>query len=227
VAAGVGAATPGRGGYVPLLAGLLSKRLGCDAGPASGCPLQLRNLAQSGATTGSLQQGQLPAALDLLKTASDVRLVTVTIGGNDVVVPVLRACAGAPDAPPCGAAVTSSVRQVDQRIDSVLRTLTSAVGPGTTVAVMAYYDPVPTCRLAPLQRLSERVLEGVGAEPGLNDVLRARARQHRALVVETRARLAVPGSFVGNDDCLHPSGAGHARIAEAFLDVVGAPVARG
>ncbi len=226
VAAGVGAATPGSGGYVALLAGLLSQRLGCDAGPAPGCPLQVRNLAESGATTTTLSRRQLPRALELLRTAPDVRLVTVTVGGNDVFEPVVRACARAPQDPSCAAAVTSSLRQVDSRIDEVLRALAAAVRPGTTLAVMAYYDPIPACRLAPLSRLTDRVLEGAGSDPGLNDVLRARSTQHGALVVETRARLAVPGSFVGNDDCLHPSGAGHARIAAAFLDVVASPVSR-
>ena len=226
VAAGVGAATPGSGGYVPLLAGLLAQRLGCDAPPAPGCPLQVRNLAESGATTTTLTRRQLPQALELLRTSPDVRLVTLTVGGNDVFEPVVRACARAPQDPSCAAAVTSSVRQVDSRVDEVLRALAAALKPGTTLAVMAYYDPVPACRLAQLSRLTDRVLEGSGGQPGLNDVLRARAAQHGALVVETRERLTVPGSFVGNDDCLHPSGLGHARIAEAFLDVVARPVAR-
>ena len=226
VAAGVGAVMPSSGGYVPVLAALLSQRLGCDAGAAPGCPLQVRNLAESGATTGSLSRRQLPRALELLRTSPDVRLVTLTVGGNDVFEPVLRACARAPQDPSCAAAVTSSLRQADQRVDEVLRALAAALRPGTTLAVMAYYDPIPACRLAPLSRLTDRVLEGSGGEPGLTDVLRARAAQHGALVVETRQRLAVPGSFVGNDDCLHPSAAGHARIAAAFLDVVGSLVTR-
>jgi len=227
VAAGVGAAAPATGGYVPLLAGLLSERLGCDARPAPGCPLSVRNLAQSGATTATLLRGQMPQALELLRTAPDVRLVTLTIGGNDVVETAIGACAPDPRAQACSDAVVASVRRADQGIDEVLRTLTAAAGPDTTVAVMTYYNPTFACQLASLQPLAERVLEGAGQQPGLNDILRARAADHSALVVETRERLNARADFVGGNDCLHPSGAGHARIAEAFVEVVGERATRG
>ena len=226
VAAGVGAAAPATGGYVPLLAALLSKQLGCADGLAPGCPLSARNLAQSGATTASLLRSQMPQALEVLRTAPDVRLVTLTIGGNDVVEAAVRACAPDPAAPACGSAVTASLGRADQGIDEVLRTLAAAAGPDTTIAVMAYYNPSFACQLASLQPLADRVLEGAGQQPGLNDVLRARAAEHSALVVETRGRLTRRGDFVGGNDCLHPSGAGHGRIAEAFGEVVGVPVTR-
>lgn len=226
VAAGVGAVAPASGGYVPLLAGLLSERLGCDDGPAPGCPLSVRNLARSGATTATLLRGQLPQALEVLRTAPDVRLVTLTIGGNDVVDAAVRACAPDPAAPACSSAIASSLARADDGIDDVLRTLTAAAPPGMTVAVMTYYNPSFACTLASLQPLAERVLEGSGQQPGLNDILRARAADHAALVVETGQRLSARGDFVGGNDCLHPSGAGHARIAEAFVEVVGEPVSR-
>jgi lysophospholipase L1-like esterase len=220
VAAGVGADDPARGGYVPVLAGLLSDRLGCDDGGAAGCPVQVRNLAVPGATTTTLLRDQLPAALDALRTDGDVRLVTVTVGGNDVFAPILQACAQSPEAPSCAEAVRAAIVGVDQGVDRLLAELTGAGGPGTTVAVMTYYDPLPACRLAPLQPLAEQVLEGTGGEDGLNDVLRARAEEHGAVVVETADRLSAPADFVGGLDCLHPSSSGHARIAEAFADAV-------
>jgi lysophospholipase L1-like esterase len=219
VAAGVGADDPARAGYVPVLAALRSARLGCaGAAPADGCPVRVRNLAVPGATTETLLRDQLPTAVDLLR-AGDVRTVTVTVGGNDVFVPVLRSCAQAPEAPECAAAVRSALATVDAGVDRLLVELTAA-GPGATVAVMTYYDPLPACRLAPLQPLAERVLEGTGAEDGLNDVLRARAAEHGAVVVETRERLSVPEDLVGGLDCLHPSTSGHARIAEAFAEAL-------
>lgn len=226
VAAGVGAASPTTDGYVPLLAGRLSERLGCDAVSPPGCPLELRNLAESGATTATLLRDQLPRALALLRTTPDVRLVTLTIGGNDVVQPVARVCAPAPRDAACGQAVATALRRVDEGVDEVLRTLTVSTGSGTTVALMAYYDPLGACQLASLQPLVQGILEGTAQAPGLNRILRARAAEHGALVVETRDRLSERGDFVGGADCLHPSGPGHARIAEAFLDVVGEPVTR-
>ena len=216
VAAGIGADADR--GYVPVLAGLLSDRLGCDAGAPAGCPVEVRNLAVPGATTATLLRDQLPPALQVLRQGGDVRLITVTIGGNDVFAPILQACARTPEAPSCAEAVRAAIRDVDQGVDRLLADLAAASGPGTTVAVMTYYDSLPACRLAPLQPLAEQVLEGTAAEDGLNDVLRARAAEHGAVVVETAERLTAPQDFVGGLDCLHPSSSGHARIAEAFAD---------
>ena len=220
VAAGVGADDPARTGYVPVLAGLLSARAGCDTGAPEGCPVEVRNLAVPGATTGTLLRDQLPAALDVLRADGRVRVVTVTIGGNDVFVPILQACARTPEAPTCAEAVRTAIGAVDAGVDRLLADLTGAAGPAATVAVMTYYDPLPACRLASLAPLAEQVLEGTGGEDGLNDVLRARAAEHGAVVVETASRLAVPEDFVGGLDCLHPSTSGHARIAEAFAEAV-------
>ena len=220
VAAGVGADDPARTGYVPVLAGLLSDRAGCDTGAAEGCPVEVRNLAVPGATTETLLRDQLPAALDVLRADGRVRVVSVTIGGNDVFVPILQACARTPEAPTCAEAVRGAIGAVDAGVDRLLADLTGAAGPEARVAVMTYYDPLPACRLASLAPLAEQVLEGTGGEDGLNDVLRARAAEHGAVVVETGTRLAVPEDFVGGLDCLHPSTSGHARIAEAFAEAV-------
>lgn len=220
VAAGTGAEDPVRGGYVPVLAGLLSERRGCPDDEATGCPVQVRNLAVPGATTATLLRDQLPVALAVLRSGGDVDTVTVTIGGNDVFVPVLRACAQAPETPACAQAVRAAVDDVDAGVDRVLAELADAAGPGTTVAVMTYYDPLAACRLAALQPLAERVLEGTADQAGLNDVLRARAAQRGAVLVETRDLLRAPADFVGGLDCLHPSTSGHARIAAAFADAL-------
>lgn len=210
VAAGVGAAASDTQGYVPVLARLLADRV----------PLRVHNLAVSGATTTSLLRDQLPGALDVLADA-DVRLVTVTVGGNDVFLPIVQACSRSVQDPACPRAVRAALEQVDAGVDELLRRITDAAGPAVPVAVMAYYDPLPACRLAALAPLAEQVLEGTADSQGLNDVLRTRAEEHGAVVVETADRLVPPGDFVGGVDCLHPSTSGHARIAEAFLDAVG------
>jgi lysophospholipase L1-like esterase len=219
VAAGTGADDPVRGGYVPVLAALLTDRLGCAEAAVPGCPVQLRNLAVPGATAATLVRDQLPVALDVLRSGG-VRTVTVTIGGNDVFVPVLRACAQAPEAPSCAQAVRTAVDDVDAGVDRLLADLTAAAGAEATVALMTYYDPLAACRLAPLQPLAEQVLEGTADQAGLNDVLRARAAEHGAVLVETRGLLRAPEDFVGGLDCLHPSTTGHARIAAAFADAL-------
>jgi lysophospholipase L1-like esterase len=219
VAAGVGAGDPASDGYVPVLAELLSERLGCDRGAVEGCPVRVRNLAVPGATTETLLRDQLPVALEALG-GGGVRVLTVTVGGNDVFGPILQACARTPEAPSCAEAVRAALAGVDQGLDRLLGELRRAAGPATTVAVMTYYDPLPACRLAPLSPLAQQVLEGTAGDDGLNDVLRARAAEHGAVAVEAGERLSAPGDFVGGLDCLHPSTSGHARIAEAFADAV-------
>ncbi|MCW2606421.1 MAG: hypothetical protein JWO60_1114, partial [Frankiales bacterium] len=227
VAAGVGADAPATGGYVPLLADLLRARLGCDDAGAAGCPLTLRPLAVSGATTATVLRDQLPAATGLLRGGTDVALVTLTVGGNDVFGPVLLACFPDPAVAACRTAVTGALTEADTGIDRVLDGLDAAAPDGTPLAVMTYYDPLPTCRLAALAPLAEQVLEGSGTQRGLNDLLRARAREHGAVVVETAGRVRDRADLVGGGDCLHPSARGHARLAEAFDDAVGARVVAG
>lgn len=222
VAAGVGAERPSTGGYVPVLADLLRARAGCDGDDC----LRVSRFAASGATTATVRQQQLPALRALLARTPappPVRLVTLTVGGNDVFGPVLRSCAPAPTSPVCATSAARAVTAAGRGMDAALDALDAAV-PEATVAVMAYYDPLPGCRLAPLSPLAVQVLEGEGGRDGLNDVLRAAAAEHGAVVVETRALLADRADLVGGDDCLHPSGQGHREIAAAFDAAVGARV---
>ena len=75
---GDGASVPERNGYVPRLATYLR---GAPHGDAD----TLVNLAVRGATTGDLLAGQLPDALALIADpATDTSVVTLSIGGNDL-----------------------------------------------------------------------------------------------------------------------------------------------
>lgn len=162
VAAGVGAPSKGQG-YVRLLAEGLRARLGCPDG--DGCPLELVDLATSGATTATVLEQQLPRAQEALRAAADPRLVTLTVGGNDLFGPVVGACAQDPRAAACGTAVAAGLQALGSGLDRVLDGIAAAVGPRTTVAVMTYADPVPACRLAALSDLSAQVLEGTADRP--------------------------------------------------------------
>jgi hypothetical protein len=62
--------------------------------------------------------------------SADVRLVTLTIGGNDVVEPVVRACALAPQTQTGGAAVVALLRNADEGIEEV--SARSAIPSGRT-----------------------------------------------------------------------------------------------
>jgi lysophospholipase L1-like esterase len=231
VAAGVGA--PAGLGYVPLLATDLADARNCGQGQALGCRLVLDNRSVGGATTVSLISGQLPGAIALLEERNqnstpvdDVRLITLTIGGNDVFNPVIAAC-GAGFTATCQATVAAQFTQVSTNYATILGQLRAAAGPETTIAVMTYYNPLPNpgCRFTSLTPLGNLVLEGGGPLAfGLNDIIRQQAAAFGAVVVETGGIVA-PSEV--QPDCLHPNTAGHADIAQAFFDAVSTSVVGG
>jgi lysophospholipase L1-like esterase len=220
-------------GYVPVLASELADARNCGEGQALGCRLELDNRSVAGATTVSLISGQLPGAVALLEERNqnstpvdDVRLITITIGGNDVFTPVIAACAGG-FSTACQATVAAQFAQVRTNYATIMGQLRTAAGPATTIAVMTYYNPLPNpgCRFTSLTSLGDLVLEGGGPLPsGLNDIIRQQAAAFGAVVVETGAIVA-PTEV--QPDCLHPNTAGHADIATAFLDAVGTSVVGG
>ena len=233
VAAGVGASDPADTGYVPLLYEQLRDDLDCWPQPAPRCrSLHLQNLAVGGATTVSLIAGQLPAAVDLLeernadrRPGNDVRVVTVTVGGNDVFRPVVDACETDPTAPGCIATVAAQLQQVATNLPVILAALVDAADADATVAVMTYYNPLEACVLADLAQLADLVLEG-GALPGgqvlpvgLNDIIRQSAAATGAVVAETFGALDTD-DLVGGEDCLHPDDSGHRIIADAFAEPI-------
>jgi lysophospholipase L1-like esterase len=232
VAAGVGAAPDGLG-YVPLLAGELADAGKCGEGQALGCRIELDNRSVGGATTVSLISGQLPGALALLEERNgnptpvdDVRLITLTIGGNDVFGPVIAACQTGLTAP-CQRIVATQFAQVSTNYALILGDLREAAGTDTTIAVMTYYNPLPNpgCRFSSLASLGDLVLEGRGPLPsGLNDIIREQAARVGAVVVETGG-IVSPSEV--QPDCLHPNAAGHADIAQAFFDAVSTSVVGG
>lgn len=228
VAAGVGAVPSEENGYVAVLHETLAGWQ-CGQGSGIGCRLDLVNLAQPAATTTTLISGQLPAAVDLLAArratptpVDDVRLVTLDIGGNDVFTPIVTACLTDPQSAGCVSTIAAQLSLVAANYERILSALRAAAGPETTIAVMTYYNPLGACRLAALAPLAQLVLEGGGPVPvGLNDIIRAAAEAHGAVVAETAA-LVGPEDLVGGADCLHPDNSGHADIAAAFAAVIDA-----
>lgn len=227
VAAGAGATDPATTGYVAQLAERLRRELACA--PAAPCPpLQLVDLSTGGATTTTLLTDQLPRALQLLRETSDdddpreVRVVTLTIGGNDVFRPVVQACLPA-DSTSCLDAVEGALSAYADNLDTVLGRLRGAADPDTVIVATAYANALPGCPLQDAVDLGNLVLEGgerpgVGAVPsGLNDITRDVAARHDVRVAEAFGRLG-PEELAG--DCLHPNQAGHDVYAEVFADVV-------
>jgi lysophospholipase L1-like esterase len=111
---------------------------------AGGAALTLENLGCSGETTTSLVKGgkcdfaagsQLDQAEKLLKADDDVALVTIDIGGNDL----LRCVRGG--ARIDTACVTAGVGTVKKNLPTILKRLKAAAGPDVPVLVLGYYNP--------------------------------------------------------------------------------------
>ncbi len=111
----------------------------------SGVDLTLENLGCSGETTGTLEKGgkcDFPAGSQLAQAEAylaqnegDVRLVSIDIGGNDLLrcatrqLTVDRAC------------VDKGVRTVSSTLPGVLERLRDAAGKDVPVLVIGYYNP--------------------------------------------------------------------------------------
>jgi lysophospholipase L1-like esterase len=118
---------------------LAAARLGRD-----GARLEVRNLACTGETTVTLTKGgrcdyaagsQLAQAETVLRDRdSDVTLVTIDIGGNDL----LRCVRGASFNQSC---VDAGLKAVSTTLPPVLRRLRAAAGPDVPVLVIGYYNP--------------------------------------------------------------------------------------
>ena len=111
---------------------------------AAGSDLTLENLGCSGETTTSLIKGgkcdfaagsQLEQAEKLLKDSPDVALVTIDIGGNDL----LRCVRGG--AKVDTACVTEGVATVRKNLPTILTRLHEAAGRDVPVLVLGYYNP--------------------------------------------------------------------------------------
>jgi lysophospholipase L1-like esterase len=233
---GYGASDPATKGYVPLFHDFLESEDSWDI------DLLLNNLSVPGATSTSLinqviyppDQTQLSLALAELALRNgdadpknDVVVVTVDIGGNDLLA-TLPYCLSGPT-PACFAAHDAAFATISTNLDYILGELRAAAGPGTTMIVMTYYNSFvgQGCPYNALAWLGALALEGntaLGRPEGANDVIREVAAAHDAKVAEL-----VPGgefpALLGPTnilpDCVHANDSGYAIIADAFADAHG------
>jgi lysophospholipase L1-like esterase len=228
--AGVGAAVPSQGGYVPRLHALLQEEFDCSpsSNPKPGTPckkLELINLSVGGATTPTLIANQLPGAVSILQDRNgdqnprnDVEVVTLHIGGNDVTSPIIAACLGGVSAS-CLTVINNEFTVYRNDLNAALSAL-SAVAGDARVVMGTYDNPIPTCFLIGINpaagQLGALVLEGGGpVSQGLHDIMRDVAADHGVEVVSVFGQLA-PQDWVGGADCLHPRDSGYAKVAAAF-----------
>ena len=191
-------------------------------------------LTAPGVTTHSMLEpgGQLERAESLLldrnqdaNPRNDVEVITLTVGGNDVFGPITAACTPTPTAT-CVPTILSSFAGFEARYDQILARLRAAAGPDTEILTMTYYNPLPFCERGAgdpvlASALGAFVLEGTPLPPlgqlpeGLNEVIERVSAEYGAVRAETYGLLGAE-DFVGGEDCLHPDGTGHEKIAGAF-----------
>jgi lysophospholipase L1-like esterase len=188
------------------------------------------SLAVGGATTPTLIANQLPAAVSLLRERNadknprnNVEVVTIHIGGNDVVNPIIGACVLGLSAS-CLATIESEFAAYRSDLTVALSALRDAAGPDTRIVIGTYDNSIATCALGGIPGavdLANMVLEGAPpfVPQGLHDVMREVAAQFNVEVADSFGRLG-PQDWVGGQDCLHPDDSGYDKVAQAFLDVL-------
>jgi lysophospholipase L1-like esterase len=202
--AGTGA-TPGHG-FVDLLFAHYQSTLGVtDLSTRTGFAMTSAVL---------LTGGELNKALADINGSSDTRVVTITIGGNDVEFA-------------CDFDFTSSACPFRSNFFATLTDLQSALGndPGEEPLIaVAYYNPFGG---EPTAAMWDRALLGTpaklgcadaGEELGLNDIVAQEAASHDARVANAYPAFEAGGDAYlwspGND--AHPNDAGYAALAELF-----------
>lgn len=107
--------------------------------------LSLEDIAVSGETTSSMLQSQYPAALSFLRAhTGHISLITIDIGGNDIVGCALSVDTTAPYSP-CSVQARATIKR---NLTTILAGL-HAAAPEVPVIGMSYYDPLLGDWLAP------------------------------------------------------------------------------
>ncbi len=207
IAAGEGASDAGQTSYVALVAQALEAEL-------SEAP-ELVLFAVGGHTTQDLIDQQLAPALGRIGQGN-VRLVTITIGGNDLFqYSADPDCVLDPTDPDCP--LEAGLIDVERRLDRILGDLRAA-GPETAIVIEVYPQ-----LFSGSGHMFERQAET--AFNLLNGVITSVARRHGVLVADPRpafeGRSTKLTHILDEPEDFHPNDAGHRAIAAAFLEVLG------
>lgn len=207
VAAGLGASQPAATGYAALVRDALDDRYGND--------VRLENLAVAGHSTDDVIEQEIPQARGIL-ASEEVTLITLTLAGNDLYAELTHPdCVDDPASPACP--LKEALDGIEANLDTILSDLRAAAGPDMPVIVTTY----PNFFSIPGHPLEQRAGYALRR---LNEVIRASAGRHGALVAELET------AFDGWADELthvmetpmnpHPNDAGHRLIAEAVMEAL-------
>jgi lysophospholipase L1-like esterase len=197
IAAGTGASDAGRTSFAALLAA----RRG----------LRLVDLAGAGATTGQVIEEQLPDATSAL-AGGDVRLVTVSAGGNDLAALIPNA-ACTEDPLPAACPLDESLASVEANLRAIVLAMRAADAdvPIVLLAYPNFFSGSGHAFDAPAGRVLPRLAEVIR---------RVAASAERVYVAEPAADFERRGGelthILDARPDPHPNDAGHRVIADAF-----------
>jgi len=180
----------------------------------------MANLACYGATTGDVQASQVPLM------PATTKLVTLTVGGNDIGTgDVSAACVAAPQSPTCTAALTASLQKLTQ-LPAKIKALVKAIkakAPAAKIAFVGYprlFEPGTMAQLGyPADQVKTAKLMN-GAADLLNSTIAFSALGNGARFVPVAWAFAghgipSPAQWIvgpadpGNPFVFHPTAAGY------------------
>jgi lysophospholipase L1-like esterase len=194
----------------------------------------LTNLARGGATSGSfITDGQLAGAVNVIAT-HDIGVVTLDIGGNDFL--GLLAPGGPcvdPTSQACADAMALAMYGFLENYPTIVGTLHGALlqyqGPNhPPLIVMTYYNPWSGTG-SPYESVVDGLLVGTDGKVdcsypggyGVNDLLACVGMQAGAdTYADVYPRFVGKGlvlTHIAEDNNVHPNNAGHAQIANTFM----------
>ena len=221
LAFGVGASNPSATGYVPrVYASLKSSERYQAAG------LELVNLSVPGAKSTDLPAagGQLESALNLIgqrqqdaaPAANEVEIITIDIGGNDLLALVAPGspCLQSASVEPCRAAFGSVLSAIQTNLSETIRRLRAAA-PDAIIVVVDLYNP-----FSGTGDLREPIAElGVGQANGVIGAVLANAELKARAASVFQLFSGRGGQWIAPDG-IHPNDSGHAVIAEAVIAAI-------
>jgi len=228
LAVGTGASTPAHLGYVAWI------HRATIPGHTT-----LANLSRGGETSASMlvAGGQLDQALAAIAAPSDVEVVTLDIGGDDLL-PLLGSepCASDPAGDPCRGVIAAQLAGFNANFPTILGTIQAALAadPGDEAfAVMTYYNPFSGAG-SPFEAPVDGALFGLDGvidcaalgnpqNAGLNDLIACTAGALGVTVVDVYPTFAGRGAQLTHilENDVHPNNRGHRVIGRAFIQTLG------
>ncbi|HEY5629331.1 MAG TPA: SGNH/GDSL hydrolase family protein [Candidatus Limnocylindrales bacterium] len=225
---GDGASDPATTAYVPLLADYF-------AGTAHAGAKQMVNLAIRGETTDSLIERELAQAVALIDDPkTDTRVVTISIGGNDLLNLINDpddACVIDFASPACQGLMGSAMAGVQANLPVIFGTLQAALardpGPEKLFVLLPYsafsgtgspFEPIVAGGLRGADGAFDCGALGNVANVGLDDVIGCTAATMGAIPVDSYPYFEGRGlqlTHIGEGFNIHPNDAGYALIAKA------------